>query len=96
MSMKPYTLDEVRALPEGAKVWAEEQPESGSPSQWHAVKHINTLFGDNDTTLEDAKGWQYSANLLSDDTKMLETVPQFWSSQPSDEDKAAAKWEVGT
>lgn len=81
---RPYTLDELKALPDGARVWARTRPGSTYNSMWHKKR------GD---MLVDANGKIYPID--DQDWQNNRFMPQFWPTEPTPEESAAWPWGGG-
>ena len=85
--MKPYTLDEVKALPVGSDLYIEFCDFSPDVMTGKVIGEGDDMF------IEDADGAGFGPSDC-DTPQNYGRYYRCWPSQPSDEDKAAAKWEV--
>ncbi len=87
MSMTPYTLSEVRALPVGSDLYIEFR-------EFFPDVTTGKVTGESgDKFVEDADGAGFWP--ADDDTpRNYGRFYRCWPSQPSEGDKAAAKWEA--
>ena len=81
--MRPYTLDEVKALPTGSNMYIEFMPVclwDDTPATVVSAGMIKDADGVEYRPSEEYVGYSYGY------------FYRCWPSQPSEDDKAAAKW----